>query len=258
MSVKKRDETAAREEEHGFRFEAKTMDKNFKKLRRWRDGWLVEVRHQHRTTDVPDMIWVSDEFFDMPEAVQFAEIEIIKALTYNPVESGGGYMAAWHWLFKQSDFDVVPNEEAEELQMRVFDKFGAFSLEWYFAKVIGIIEKQTGWEEGTTKFPEPISDPESRFDWGFRAGYLMAEGVWKHDFEIDAMRGVKSVESGKIGAEMTHAITREKTLPRLEKMKALVPKYGVDKAALMLEVEKMGSFEANKKLWSRWMAQQPK
>ena len=86
----------------------------------------------------------------------------------------------------------------------------------------------------------------------------MAEGGWKHSLEIDAMRGAKSVESGKIGAEITHAATRAKTRPRLEKMKALVPEYGVDKAALMLEVEKMGSFEANKKLWSRWMARQPK
>jgi hypothetical protein len=161
-------------------------------------------------------------------------------------------------LFEQSDFDAIPGEKPAELLRRAVDEFGAFSLQWYSAQVIGIIETNKGWKEGTVRLPEPISDPESRFDSGFRAGYLMAKGEWKYGAEIDAMRGAKSVESGKTGAEITHAMIREKTQPRLQKMMALVPKYGVDKSAAILEAEGMGTFEANKKLWYRWIAQQPK
>jgi hypothetical protein len=161
-------------------------------------------------------------------------------------------------LFEQSDFDAIPGEKPAELLRRVVDEFGAFSLQWYSAQVIEIIETNKGWKEGTVRIPEPISDPESRFDSGFRAGYLVAEGEWKHDAEIDAMRGAKSVESGRTGAEMTHAVTRKKTQPRLKKMMALVPEFGVDKSAAILEAEGMGTFEANKKLWNRWMARQPK
>jgi hypothetical protein len=78
-----------------------TEGKNFKKRGRWQDGWWVKVRHQHRTTDVPNMIWLSDEFFELSENDQFAEIEKIKLSTYDPVDSGGGYMAAWFFCLNK-------------------------------------------------------------------------------------------------------------------------------------------------------------
>jgi len=243
----------------GTKPERVTEGVNFKRIGAWRDGWLVKVVHQHRTTNAPDLIWVTDNFFDLSETDQIAEIERIKPFNYHPVDSTGGYMTAWYSLFKRNDFDAIPGEESDELLRRVIDRFGAFSLEWYFAQVIGLIETNTGWEEGTTKFPlldkapQPIPGmyPESQFSAGFRAGYLMAEGQWKHGYEIHALRGAKSVESGKIGAEITHAATRAKTGPRLERMKQLVPKHGIDNAARILAAKGMGSFAANKKLWER-------
>ncbi len=228
-------------------------DKNFKKLWPQFDGWMVEVRHQHRTTDVPNIVWVEDAVFDIPEADQAAVIEGIKAFIYDPVDSGGGYMSAWHFLFKRNDFDVIPGEESEELLMRVIDRFGTFSLEWYCANVIGIIEKHTGWEDGIWKFPQPIPDPENKFSAGFRAGFLSSEGGWKHDLEIDAMRGAKSVESGKIGAEITHAATRAKTEPRLEKMNELIRsgKSQSNAARIAFNAGYGPSADANRKLWQR-------
>ncbi len=181
----------------GTKPERVTEGVNFKRIGAWRDGWLVKVVHQHRTTNAPDLIWVTDNFFDLSETDQIAEIERIKPFNYHPVDSTGGYMTAWYSLFKRNDFDAIPGEESDELLRRVIDRFGAFSLEWYFAQVIGLIETNTGWEEGTTKFPlldkapQPIPGmyPESQFSAGFRAGYLMAEGQWKHGYEIHALRG---------------------------------------------------------------------
>ncbi len=77
------------------------------------------------------------------------------------------------------------------------------------------------------------------------------EALVKKPFEPHAIRGMKTVEAADKGAEATAAITRERTQPRLEIMKELVPKHGVANAARLLAAKGMGSFAANKKLWER-------
>ncbi len=66
-----------------------------------------------------------------------------------------------------------------------------------------------------------------------------------------AARGRKTVKDGVVGAGLTNKEKRKDTQPRLEKMKELVPKHGVENAARLLAVRGMGSFAANKALWYR-------
>lgn len=85
----------------------------------------------------------------------------------------------------------------------------------------------------------------------FASGYLLGEYYQKLKLEGHFVRGRKLTEAGRDGASITRELSRKRTLPRLNRMAELVPEYGVDKAAAILEAEGSGSFAANKKLWYR-------
>ena len=83
-------------------------------------------------------------------------------------------------------------------------------------------------------------------------GRLFELHRWRREgHDADAMRGAKSVASGEEGAAATAALTKERTQPRLERMKQLVPKHGVENAARILATKGMGTLVANKALWYR-------
>ena len=69
------------------------------RLGRFGGGWLIRIEHEHLLTNSAEIIWVSDEFFELSDADQATEIERLKAEIYDPVDVAGGYMAAWQ-LFR--------------------------------------------------------------------------------------------------------------------------------------------------------------
>jgi len=164
--------------------------------------------------------------------------------------------AAFHFLITIGiiDEDLKPICEIPLLDY-CLKRYGRHSVAWYCAKIASVA-LHLDWykgkvEEGELPVVKAIYQAEQLGAW-------CVEMNLKFEHEENALRGAKSVESGKIGAEITHAVTRPKTQPRLEKMKMLVPEFGVDTAASILEAEGMGKFEANKKLWHRWLERQTK
>ena len=111
-------------------------------------------------------------------------------------------------------------------------------------------------------FAEPLSDLwlaamayhayyGERNDFAF--GYLTAQLDLRRETEEDFLRGRKSVESGKAGAEIRASNSRSKTERILREMRRLIESgHPVRRAATIVAGVRIGtSADANRKLWDR-------
>jgi len=159
------------------------------------------------------------------------------------------WQTMYPWRTCKSIFEVF-QADVFEINTPIWHALSIF--DWYeqYQDAVDLI----GSDDGDYSVEHYLKDAvESAFEIG--KNY---EALVKKPFEPHAIRGMKTLESADKGAQATRAITRERTEPRIEKMKMLVPEFGVDTAASILEAEGMGKFEANKKLWHRWLERQTK
>ncbi len=223
------------------------------RLGRFGGGWLIRIEHEHLLTNSAEIIWVSDEFFELSDADQATEIERLKAEIYDPVDVAGGYMAAWQLFHEGEGAKNHKNYDAHQRIADAAERFGVYSLQWYCAHVIKIIEMHTGWQSGKSTFADPNSGPTVEFAAGFKAGYLFSEAGWKHDFEIDAMRGIRTKNAATEGAKQRKASLAPRTKERLGKMQRLVARgHSISRAAEVNSKKGLGTSKcANLKLWYR-------
>lgn len=95
-------------------------------------------------------------------------------------------------------------------------------------------------------------DNDSAMRFAFELGVVVERWRMKCGWEDDALRGTKVAggsDNAALKTNKRHVPDREK---RFSRMRELIPKLGVDKAAAQCSIEGMGRFDTIKKQWNRW------
>lgn len=215
-------------QEHGIKYEG--YRKTFLYWRADRSGWQQipgSVAAAIRTK-------VNEMWDRMPDPYDAESDMILRRLI--------AWQTKYPWRANKSLFEVF-RADVFETNTPIWHALSIF--DWYeqYQDAVDLI----GSDDGDYSVEHYLKDAvESAFEIG--RNY---EALVKKPFEPHAIRGMKTVEAADKGAEATAAITRERTQPRLEKMKELVPKHGVANAARLLAAKGMGSITANRGLWYR-------